>query len=552
MLSRSVLFFAIVCSAAASGCSELVGADFDDKRVSRNQPPKAEDAVLENVVEGTVGNTLQLVGSDPEQDPLEYYLASESRDRAIIDPETGIFSFKSAYGAWTPDVFEDSYRYGVRHQNRLAEADVTVQLLPAGPLQLVPAESAPPLFPSPEQIPRYYFGASVDFDGDRVIVGATYDGAYVLSREVNGTWAHQHKINPPDKDAVRRAFGFRAALDGDWALVSAYGTFYPEVSPPGKVYFYKWNGAKYVLKQTECGAWDYCDVVPPEETPDRFGWNVALSGSVAAVSAKDDSSQRVTDDPSKRVINAGAVYVYELEGERWKRVAKLTAGVEAAEKAFFGSHIALHGDTLVVGAEGATTSASKSGAVYIYEGHEWRDPPNPPELVPLVLRPLLNYAIGPVALSRDYLLIGAPGANDGEGVAFLYDRATWATPAELQQPDDQHDSAGTRFGLAVALDGDIAVVTRPGTETNDNGGAFMFRREIQQHGSNAVWPLRQRWIADNTNGAGWSVGVNGMAVLVGAPYALPQGGGQGALPHGEVHAFHVPLDARVLFSEALR
>ncbi len=540
MFSRSTLFLTITCCTSGLACSDLVGADFDDVHLRRNGRPSAEDAVLENVIEGTEGNTLQLLASDPDEDPLEYYLASDWRSRASVDARSGLFSYQSEYGAWTAEA-SDEYRYGVRDRANNAEATISVRLLPAGPHRLVPPEKPSPKFSSPEG--RYYFGADMDFDADRVIVGATYDGAYVMQHQANGTWKHDRKIDPPDADAVRRSFGFQASLHGDWALVGAYGA-YEGGALPGKAYFYKWNGdtEQYELVQTVCAVYPLdCDTVLPQQPVDRFGWDVALSDSVAAIAAKDDS---------EFIENAGAVYVYELENARWRPAAKLTAGARAEVAAYFGSSIALDGDMLAVGAEGTNTTddggASESGAAYVFDS--WRTSNVQPTRLPVVPQPsYVKYRMGPVALSANRLLLGAPGANEGAGLAFVIERenGSWGSPYPLEPPGDSAD-ARAPFGHAVALNRELAVVTRRGAPDSANGGAFTFRREIQQPGPRPVWLLRQRWVAGQASAAGWSVAVDGMTMIVGAPHASPQAG-EGTVPYGEIYAFHVPPQAGVRF-----
>lgn len=544
MLSRFTSFVAIACAASAGACSDLLGADFEDRHLRTNRAPVAADAELADVVEGTTGNTLQLSASDPENDALSYHLMDpRPRGRASIDKVTGLLTYESDFGIWDGG-FEDEVRYGVRDASKSAEATVKVRLLPAGPLPLK-AKSIPRFASDTQQI---YFGASVDFDGDRVIVGATLDGAYILRRMEDGTWEHDQKIDPPEPflsyaDAEMRSFGWDAALSGEWALVSAYGSFHAP-SLPGQAHFYKLKDGKYEWAQTVCALAGNCDAGPV----DRFGMDVALEGRFAVVAAKDDPS----DDPEpNRKPSVGAVYVYELHepsGE-WRRVAKLRAPDPAAYD-LFGSSIALDGTALAVAAMGTDTVIRQqpleveddTGAVYMFELGNLERPGTK------LLRPsagnLTGFRMGHVALSGDRLLLGVPSAprtinnmlQKEVGIAFLYQRVDgdWEAPTALEQPPDLA-IADAQFGLGVGIDGNIAVVTR--RASNINGGLFVYRAEIEQPGSQVAWVRRETWLDETTSSAGWTVAVEGPAVLVGAPFER----------HGGAQAFHVPLEPKAAF-----
>jgi hypothetical protein len=396
----------------------------------------------------------------------------------------------------------------------------------------------------------------VNFDGDRLIVGATHDGAYILRRQPNGTWKLEQKIEPPAEtlqeppklDAKALGFGVKTALAGDWALVGAFGLF--NASPPGRAYLYKRKGTctadagadcggeasgAYERVQMECALEDDCE----RGVADRFGMDFALKGRFAVIAAKGASI--IDPVPEKSIMSAGAVYVYGLDasGEHWNRIATLWAPIPKSHD-LFGATVALDGETLVVGAPGTdTTSGRDSGAVYVYEDGSWRKPGALPLVLPLppVLGGLEGYEFGHVALSGDRMLCGAPGADRQTGRAFLYERVegrwqvldTFELDPRPPPPLPDGEPKKTWFGLAVAIDGDIAVVTH--RHTDYEGGVVMYRREVHPPGDQLVWTQRQSWVTSRNFSAGWAVAVAGSAVVVGAPH----GGSD-----GHVYAFHVP------------
>ncbi|HEY6555637.1 MAG TPA: FG-GAP repeat protein [Polyangiaceae bacterium] len=559
MLSRCNLFVALACAASVGACSDLIGADFENRHLRTNRAPLAPDAVLKNVVEGTTGNTLPLSASDPEGEQVTYYLAQPS-DRAGIDAETGLFSYGSEYGAWNRDAFKDVFGYRVRDRGgHYADAKVTVLLLPAGPLTLLPWSSPPS--PPPPADPRSYFGASVAFDGDRLIVGATHDGAYILRRQPNGTWQDEQKIEPPTEvpqdppkpDARALGFGLKTALEGDWAVVSAFGRFDGAQSPPGRAYFYKRKGTCTADAGADCagealGAYEPVQMVCAlsgdceRGVADRFGLDLALEGRFAVIAARDASI--IDPDPTKSILSAGAVYVYELDasGEQWNHIATLRAPRPKSGD-WFGATVALDGDTLAVGAPGTDTVIGEdnvledTGAVYVYERGNWRDPGPSPLMLPFPVIPNLEgFQMGQVALSGDRLVCGAPGAFAQTGRAFLYERVNgnWEVLDTFEllprpPPLPNGEAKKTSFGLAVAIDGNIAVVTH--RHSDYEGGAIMYRRESLQPGPRLLWTPRRSLVSSRNYSAGWAAAVKESAVVVGAPH----GGSK-----GHVYAFHVP------------
>ncbi len=92
------------------------------------------------------------------------------------------------------------------------------------------------------------------------------------------------------------------------------------------------------------------------EAQDFFGSSVALSGNTAVVGAyRDDHSG----------ANSGSAYVFARNGTSWSEQVKLTAS-DAEAQDFFGSSVALSGNTAVVGAHRDDHAAGKdAGSAYV-------------------------------------------------------------------------------------------------------------------------------------------------------------------------------------------
>ena len=70
--------------------------------------------------------------------------------------------------------------------------------------------------------------------------------------------------------------------------------------------------------------------------------------------------------------------MFTKQSGEWTQVVKLTASDEAAGD-YFGWSVAVHGDTVVVGAYRADGNSGESGAVYVFRGANWQvlTRPNP-------------------------------------------------------------------------------------------------------------------------------------------------------------------------------
>jgi hypothetical protein len=92
-------------------------------------------------------------------------------------------------------------------------------------------------------------------------------------------------------------------------------------------------------------------VAPDTASGDSFGASVAISGKTAAVGAqwKDGA--------------AGAAYVFARDAQGWSVQQEIRSD-DIRRESYFGHAVALDGDTLLVGAQGAAAGA---GSAYLFE-----------------------------------------------------------------------------------------------------------------------------------------------------------------------------------------
>jgi len=147
---------------------------------------------------------------------------------------------------------------------------------------------------------------------------------------------------------------------------------------------------------------------------DFFGSSVAISGDTIVVGASADGTAAGT--------NAGSAYVFTRTGSTWSQQDHLFAD-DAASDDFFGSSVAISGDTIVVGASSDSTAAgTHAGSAYVFTraGTTWSQQDH------LFANDAAAYDYFgyPVAISGDTIVVGAgrddtaAGADAGSAYVF--------------------------------------------------------------------------------------------------------------------------------------
>lgn len=257
------------------------------------------------------------------------------------------------------------------------------------------------------------------------------------------------------------------------------------------------------------------EAVLPADGEGQFGRTVALAGDTAVVGSE-------LGGPA---AHAGSATVFTRDGDTWSRQATLDAG-SSGEVDLFGRAVDVAGDTVIVGASSAEQGDRRSGVAYLFtrRGGRWRRAAalGPPDGVEAFGRA--------VALEGDTAVVGGRGTPPGDsGLAVAFERrgGVWRRQAELVPSGGRRDDG---FGSAVALSGGTAVVGAP-TETNDDGlragAAHVFTRGRGAWRHRAV--LRDR-DGDSASRFGQAVALDGDRTLVGAestggPHVFARSGG---------------------------
>jgi hypothetical protein len=170
----------------------------------------------------------------------------------------------------------------------------------------------------------------------------------------------------------------------------------------------------------------------------------------------------------------------------------------------FGQAIALDGETAII-----TEWYGRPGTGYAYEHVDggWTLTQELPQA-----EPEMFFGIN-VALMGDTALVGAPGANNGQGRAFVYRRngGVWEEPQVLTPEPTQVSPSS--FGASVALAGDMAAVSAL-YDTGLAGSVQLFRREGD------VYTFEEELLApdpENLGNFGLSIAMHESMLVVGAP-----------------------------------
>jgi hypothetical protein len=353
-----------------------------------------------------------------------------------------------------------------------------------------------------------HFGAAVAVSGDTAVVGVPQDrvgsqqsqgSVHVFVRE-SDDWMLQTKLIASD-GTQQDQFGKSVALSGNTMLIGAW------LEGESDIVF---RGAAYVFVRRS-GIWVQQEKLIANDAVAKsyFGFSVALDGDVAVIGAYAS-----TVDAS---VGRGAAYVFERSQDSWVQRAKLVAP-DGAPNDYFGGSVAVSESTVLVGSSASDVGAyPDQGAAYVFARvkSSW------------ILERKLTAPNGTankhfgrsVAISGDTALVGAHYSNVGasveQGAAYVFLRKSedWRLQAELTAPDGQ---AGDRFGAAVALDGNFALIGAFAMSQGQAvypGAAYVFYRGI------GGWSFHSELVEEGSTGGvmvSSGVALSGGTALLGA------------------------------------
>jgi len=302
------------------------------------------------------------------------------------------------------------------------------------------------------------------------------------------------------------AFGISVAINGDTVVIGA--RFHDSSgTDSGSAYIYTRSGTIWT-EQTKLTASD-------DAKDNNFGFSVAIHENTIVIGAHNTDSGGIR----------GSAYVYVQSGSVWTQQAKLVA-IDGAAEDNFGVDVAIEADTIVIGADHATTATGiKSGSVYVYTGSGtvWTE-----QAVLTASDAATDDRFGySVAINGETIVIGAflddddIGIDSGSAYVYIQSGSVWTQQAKLKAGDGADSD---HFGLCVAIDGETIVIGAEQDDTEngiESGSVYVYTH------SGTVWTeqakLRASDGADNDD-FGIGVAINGDTIVIGAQETATESG----------------------------
>ena len=394
------------------------------------------------------------------------------------------------------------------------------------------------------------FGISVAVDGNTAVIGVYQDdhtdddatngansgSAHVFTRSSPADpWSWVAKLTADDA-AANDEFGYSVAAHGDTIVVGAHqADDATNGDNSGSAYVFTWNSSN--------SKWEQKAKLTASDAAanDEFGISVAVHGNTIVVGAHQD-------DDATNGDNSGSAYVFTKPAAGWAtgtETAKLTADDAAADDEF-GISVAVHGDTVVVGAHGNQNTVDgtdvSTGAAYVFtkpESGGWATATETAKLTADDAAADDEFGIS-VAVHGDTVVVGAHKYDVGvgtekanAGAAYVFIRPTggpWADGTETGKLIASDATRGDEFGIAVAVNDNedtIVVGSYLDDDNGDNSGsAYVFTRD-----SNG-WTQKSKLTGPSRGKGDWlghSVAVVGNTVIAGADKSNISGPDSGAV-----------------------
>jgi len=281
-------------------------------------------------------------------------------------------------------------------------------------------------------------------------------------------------------------FGWSVSVSGSTAVVGA---------PYANTSAANYTGAAYIFTR-QGGTWTQQAELTASDAAvgDDFGWSVSISGTTVVIGAPG------------HYYGIGSAYVFTETNGSWTQQAELlAAGQEGTGGSKFGWSVVTSGSTAMVGAD---QYSGALGAVYDFtdSGGTWTEQ-GTLSGAPIVTGDKFGWSM---ALSGSTLVVSAV-KHGGNGAIFVFtdEGGTWTYQATLTAGDG---ASNDYFGDKVATNGKRIVAGAPG-HNQTQGAAYVF------DGSGDTWTQTAELTASDggpNDCFGWSMGLSGTTVLVGA------------------------------------
>ena len=290
-----------------------------------------------------------------------------------------------------------------------------------------------------------YFGKSVAIEGDYIVVGAEGNAggkAYVFNKDEDGSdnWGLIKELTSDDI-ATSDDFGASVDINGNNILIGAYEDSHSSLSTPGSAYLFKKDYDPLTPNDISANAWgQFKKIIASDASQGSyFGKSVSIDGDYIVIGAERDD---------EKAANSGGAYIFKKDHggtDNWGEFKKISAS-DGAGSDYFGCSVFINGDYIAVGADNDDDGASNAGSVYIFR-KDLGGSDNWGQNVKLTASsPNVQDKFGrSVTINNNYLVVGAESYRGIEGNTSQY------TGAAFVYRNDTFDRT-TFFNLEAAID----------------------------------------------------------------------------------------------------
>jgi hypothetical protein len=282
--------------------------------------------------------------------------------------------------------------------------------------------------------------------------------------------------------ATFNQFGTTVTISGNTAVVGS-------LSSASEAYvFVKGSSGWSDMTQT-------ATLVPSDGTA-NFG-PVAIYGDTVAVGSPGDSTTGIP-----------AVYVFVKPSTGWSGTLTETAILTTPGANFLGSSVAINGNTIVAGG-----FQSAGPFVFVKPSSGWK---SVTQANATLITPFAGQGPNPIAISGNAVAIGASTSFGNQGTVYIYVEPTTGWSGTLNPTATllaSNAKLNDLLGFSVAFAGNT-VVAGAYNKNQGSGAVYIF---VQPSGGWVDATETAQLTAPHTLGFGYSVGISGNTVAVGAP-----------------------------------
>ncbi len=332
----------------------------------------------------------------------------------------------------------------------------------------------------------HQLGTSVSVSADTAVLGSPgREAAYVFVR-ANNRWTQQARLQASDPAVTTSFFGASVQISGDSAVVGAFGIH--------AAYIFQRTGSTW-SQQTKL-------TNPASAALENFGFSVALSGDTAVVGS-----------PAATVgsfENQGCVDVFVRNNSAWTHQQRITGSSGAASDQF-GSAVALHQTTLLIGIDSVFQSAPVAAYFFTQSGNVWSEQTR---ISPAGIPAGSRFGAA-VSLDATHAAIGAPGEFSGATYIFSRSGNIWTQQSRITP---QNGFSGDLFGASLAIQSGTVLIGSPKAATGAGPESGLAEVRVFQTNN---WTLQTRLTAGDSPSfdlSGTSVALSADTALVGVPF----------------------------------